>query len=44
LTMSDKFDASGVTSTPTVKVNGKTISVTGLTSAQVQTNIAADLT
>lgn len=44
LTMSDKFDASGVTATPTVKVNGKDVQVSGLSSADVQSAIAADLT
>jgi len=44
LTMSSKFDNSGVTQTPTVKVNGKEVQVSGLSSADVQAAIAADLT
>jgi protein-disulfide isomerase len=44
LTMSAKFDSSGVSSTPTVKVNGKEVKVPGMTSAQVQSAFAADLT
>jgi protein-disulfide isomerase len=44
LTMSDKFDNSGVSETPTVKVNGKEVQVSGLSSADVQAAIAADLT
>jgi protein-disulfide isomerase len=43
LTMSNKFNTSGVDSTPTVKVNGTSVTVSGLTSAQVQSAIAADL-
>jgi len=43
LTMSDTFNNSGVDSTPTVKVNGTSVTVPGLTSDQVQTAIAADL-
>lgn len=44
LTMSKAFDDSGVTATPTVKVNGKDVSVSGLPSATVVSSIAADLT
>jgi protein-disulfide isomerase len=44
LTMSSTFDKSGVNQTPTVKVNGKDVAVSGLASADVMTAIGADLT
>ncbi|WP_329370454.1 DsbA family protein [Streptomyces sp. NBC_00669] len=43
LTMSKAFNKSGVNSTPTVKVNGKAVSVPGMPSATVVSSIAADL-
>jgi protein-disulfide isomerase len=43
LTMSKAFDSSGVNQTPTVKLNGKAISVAGVPSAQVMSSIEAGL-
>ncbi|WP_329130805.1 DsbA family protein [Streptomyces sp. NBC_01476] len=44
LTMSSSFDASGVNQTPTIKVNGKDVAVSGLSSADVMSAFEANLT
>ncbi|WNI15107.1 thioredoxin domain-containing protein [Actinacidiphila sp. ITFR-21] len=44
LAMTDKFNGSGVNATPTVKVNGKDVQVSGVPSDDVVKAIAADLT
>jgi protein-disulfide isomerase len=44
LEMTNSFNSSGVNATPTVKVNGKTVAVAGLSSAAVTSAIQADLT